>query len=233
MCLLGLLPHMDSARVKYLAEFSGRAVLVAFFGMVATTSVMSMVASVKNRTEGNVLEFASQLANLAFVLLLLCLILTRLMPQRSSEGWEPRVSALVGTLLPLLVLVLPQTDAGPAMRISGLIMIAIGWILSTYVLLWLGRSFSVTPQARRLVTSGPYNIVRHPLYLSEEIAFLGIVMLHLSPAAVAIAAVHWPFQLRRMVNEEKVLFETFPEYSQYAACTPRVVPRVFSGSNNV
>jgi protein-S-isoprenylcysteine O-methyltransferase Ste14 len=40
----------------------------------------------------------------------------------------------------------------------------------------LGRSISILPQARQLVTSGPYAFVRHPLYLGEMTAMLGIAM---------------------------------------------------------
>jgi len=218
---------MDSPPLKNLAEFAGRATLVAFFGMLATAKAMAFLSTLR-RTELNVLELASQVANLAFVLLVLCMAGIRLKPQRTSNGWESRLTALVGTFLPLLLLALPFTEASPALRIVGLIMIAIGWVLSAYVIVWLGRAFSVMPQARRLVTSGPYGMVRHPLYLSEEVAFLGLVLLNFSPAALALAAVHWPFQLRRMVNEEKVLLATFPEYLKYSAHTPRVIPRLFS-----
>jgi protein-S-isoprenylcysteine O-methyltransferase Ste14 len=103
---------------------------------------------------------------------------------------------------------------------------ATGWVLSACVLLWLGRAFSVMAQARRLVTAGPYAIVRHPLYLCEEIMVLGVALMHFSIAAVLIVAAHWMFQLRRMTNEEKVLGAAFPECAAYAARTPKIIPRL-------
>jgi len=39
--------------------------------------------------------------------------------------------------------------------------------------------------------------------------------------------VHFFFQVRRMVNEEKVLSATFPEYREYAQRTPRMIPGVW------
>ena len=88
------------------------------------------------------------------------------------------------------------------------------------------------PQARRLVTRGPYGIVRHPLYLAEEIAVIGVTGLYVSPAALAIVAVHWFFQLRRMANEEKVLLATFRNYSVYAETTPKFFPYVSKCKQN-
>jgi protein-S-isoprenylcysteine O-methyltransferase Ste14 len=81
-------------------------------------------------------------------------------------------------------------------------------------------------EARRLVTKGPYAIVRHPLYICEEIAILGVLIPVISPLAVLIVLVHALLQLRRMLNEEKVLRATFSEYEDYAARTPRLIPRL-------
>jgi protein-S-isoprenylcysteine O-methyltransferase Ste14 len=82
-------------------------------------------------------------------------------------------------------------------------------------------------QARRLVTTGPYAIVRHPLYLCEEITVLGVALMHFSFVAVLMVAAQWMFQLRRMTNEEKVLGAAFPECVAYAARTPKIIPRLF------
>jgi protein-S-isoprenylcysteine O-methyltransferase Ste14 len=45
-----------------------------------------------------------------------------------------------------------------------------------------------------------------------------------SPLALIIVLVHALIQFRRMLNEEKVLKATFPEYEHYAARTPRLLP---------
>jgi protein-S-isoprenylcysteine O-methyltransferase Ste14 len=147
----------------------------------------------------------------------------------AAAGIEPQVSAFIGGYLPLILVALPNSPIGVRTHILALSLILFGFVLSIYVLLWLGRAFSVTAQSRRLVMTGPYAFIRHPLYLSEEIAVIGIALGHLSITAVAILVLHWLFQLRRMSNEEKVLRAAFPEYENYASHTPRILfdPRRF------
>ncbi len=106
----------------------------------------------------------------------------------------------------------------------GLCLTFAGSVLSAYVLVWLGRSFSIVPEARRLITGGPYSIVRHPLYMTESLAALGIVLLHWTATAAILACLQFCLQLRRMHNEEKVLGAAFPEYAAYAERTPRLLP---------
>jgi protein-S-isoprenylcysteine O-methyltransferase Ste14 len=98
-------------------------------------------------------------------------------------------------------------------------------VVSFLVLRWLGKSFSFLAEARRLVTAGPYGLVRRPLYICEEIAVLGMFIQVISPLALIIVLVHALIQFRRMLNEEKVLQATFPDYKSYAARTPRLIPR--------
>ena len=89
----------------------------------------------------------------------------------------------------------------------------------------LGRSFSVLPEARRLVTHGPYRYVRHPVYLGELTAFAGLVVASATPRNVLCAAVFALAQATRMRLEEKALASAFPEYADYAARTGRLLPR--------
>lgn len=218
---------MASARFAQHADFAGRATLIAFFGFVMTTKIAAIVALLKSDEGPKFLDVAANFASVAFVMLVVGMTIVRLKPIHNADGIEPRISALIGTALSLGIAALPRADISPTLQAVALILIVIGWVLSAYVLLWLGRAFSIMAQARRLVTSGPYGIVRHPLYLCEEIAVIGIALSHLSIEAALIVAVQWLFQLRRMTNEEKVLREAFPEYDVYAKHTPKIIPRLF------
>jgi protein-S-isoprenylcysteine O-methyltransferase Ste14 len=97
------------------------------------------------------------------------------------------------------------------------------------VLSWLGKAFSIMAEARRLVTHGPYRYVRHPLYVCEEIAVIGIFIQVMSPMALMIFVLHAVCQIRRMLNEERVLQAAFPEYENYARRTPRLIPAGWFG----
>jgi protein-S-isoprenylcysteine O-methyltransferase Ste14 len=83
------------------------------------------------------------------------------------------------------------------------------------------------PEARKLVTTGFYSIVRHPMYLSEQIAIAGIVIQSRFPYALALFTIHFWIQIQRMKNEEKVLLKTFPEYEGYKLRTARLIPHVY------
>ncbi|MCY1303544.1 Phospholipid methyltransferase [compost metagenome] len=125
----------------------------------------------------------------------------------------------------MILVVLPRGTVGPGLLIASTILTLIGAALSIYCLSWLGRSFSVMATARRLVTTGPYAIVRHPLYAAEAIGALGFLIANSSLAALLVGGTHFAFQFRRMYNEERVLRRTFPEYASYASQVPMLIPR--------
>jgi protein-S-isoprenylcysteine O-methyltransferase Ste14 len=108
---------------------------------------------------------------------------------------------------------------------SGLILLGI--FLGIIVLSWLGRSFSIMPEARRLVTTGPYRLVRHPLYVAEGFLLAGIFVQYAPPWCYMIIAAQIALQLERMRLEEHVLTLAFPEYTAYAAHTARIIPGVY------
>jgi len=220
---------MDISRVEVnrVSDLVGRIALAAIFATAAINQTLGVVALFADYGEPRFLDLATRLASIAYVVLVASLTIVRLKPIRNAEGFEPRLSALAGTFLSIALVALPLADIGTGLRVMALILMAAGWILSACVLLSLGRAFSVMAQARRLVTTGPYAIVRHPLYLCEEVMVLGVALMHLSIVAVLIVAAHWMFQLRRMTNEEKVLGAAFPECAAYAARTPKIIPRLF------
>ena len=214
-------------------DLLGRIGIVAVFTLAASAKLKVIVKDVQEWSSGSpdfeILQLFSQIANLTFLVLIVSTTIVRLKPLRSAEGIEPRLMAFAGTFATVLLILIPPTiSLSPALKIFALCLTLTGFSLSAYVLYWLGRSFSIMAEARRLVTVGPYAIVRHPLYVVEEIAVIGILLLNLSPPAVLLVAVQWAIQLRRMRHEERVLSLAFPEYANYAARTPRYLPKLAS-----
>lgn len=93
------------------------------------------------------------------------------------------------------------------------------WLLGTFFglgALWsLRRSFSVEPQARELVVSGPYTIARHPIYLSYILQHAGIVLSHLTYAYVLFYCIWFVMIFFRARFEERVLKVAFSDYEAY------------------
>ena len=211
-------------------ELCGRGALLTFFAFLAhgkTLDLWQLITHWDQLGADKHLDLAATFASLAFLVIVLGATIFRLESVQSAEGWEPRYSAFMGSFLTLSLIALPAVEAGSLWRVTAIVIIMVGGLLSAWVLAWLGRSFSITPQARSLVTTGPYAIVRHPLYVCEEVTVIGVMLLYFSLAAVLIVAVQWIFQLRRMSNEERVLRSVFPEYAAYAARTPKIIPRGF------
>ena len=124
-------------------------------------------------------------------------------------------------------LLLPPQELSYALYLASLLLIIAGTVFAICAVLVLGRSISLLPEARRLVTRGPYALVRHPLYLGEMVAVAGVALQYLSAWALLLLGLVWAFQLQRMKYEELVLFQSFPEYGDYMARTARLVPGVY------
>ena len=116
------------------------------------------------------------------------------------------------------------TRAGAA-GVAGEIIAVLGCAFLVRSAASLGRSFSVLPEARSLVTDGPYRYIRHPVYLGEITAFAGLVVASATPRNVLCAGLFGVAQATRMRLEEKALTSAFPEYADYAARTGRLLPR--------
>lgn len=104
----------------------------------------------------------------------------------------------------------PVQSVGLALGMIGLA----GVIVARYT---LGRSFSVTPQARALVTTGIYSRIRNPIYISAEILLIGIAIMLWKLFLLLLAlVVIIPMQIWRARREARVLEGKFgDEYRDY------------------
>lgn len=120
----------------------------------------------------------------------------------------------------------PAESAAAELVLVGELVALLGCAWMLVAALALGRCFGVLPEARGLVTHGPYRLVRHPLYLGEFGAMAGLLIASPSARNLAAGAVFVAAQATRMRLEERALGREFPEYAAYAARTPRLVPSV-------
>ncbi len=173
------------------------------------------------------LHVAATASNMLYFGLVIVIVFLRRMPLAKSDRLFPRGLALVSANLTVVLLLLPRATIPIAIEGLSTLLTAGATLAEVGILFWLGRSFSLLPEARRLVMTGPYRHIRHPLYLAGLIGSLGAMLQFRQPWALLIVLVTFGLQLKRMDYEEEVLARTFPEYADYVGRTWRLLPRVY------
>jgi protein-S-isoprenylcysteine O-methyltransferase Ste14 len=206
--------------------------LMAWFGLSVARQTTTLAEGLSSVQSGalNTVELMSLLGKfvgLIFVATLLVLMIIRRPAKARAQGFAPRFCAFMGTYLGLTVIWLPPQPIGLALSVLSVLLMIGGLAFSVYAVLHLGRSFSVMAEARHLVVDGPYARIRHPLYLGEAIATLGLTLQFLAAFTLLVLSLQLAFQIIRMRNEEVVLSQMFPEYADYKMRTARLVPGVY------
>jgi protein-S-isoprenylcysteine O-methyltransferase Ste14 len=161
-----------------------------------------------------------------FYVLLALLIITRSPAKAEADGPLPRIAAFIGTYLPWTITFFGKTDQALPNLVSTACVLT-GMIMMLVTIRHLGRSFSLVPQARSVVQTGPYRWIKHPLYLAEEIAILGVVLQNLTPLTVIVLVLHISVQVCRILYEEDLLRRNCPEYASYEASRWRLIPYIW------
>jgi protein-S-isoprenylcysteine O-methyltransferase Ste14 len=96
----------------------------------------------------------------------------------------------------------------------------------------LGRSLTPMPVPRegaRLITSGIYARLRHPLYASVMALGFGWALVWASVPGGLVAVALAVYLRAKALVEERHLRARFPDYDAYARTVPRFIPRLSRG----
>ena len=110
--------------------------------------------------------------------------------------------------------------------ISGLALSVLGYAVSVWALVHLGRSFAMLVSVRKVVATGPYAYVRHPIYLGYAIDLCGLLLGNFSPAMLLLGAGFIAFLVIRARLEEDMLSATDEAYRESVARTGFLLPRL-------
>jgi len=92
---------------------------------------------------------------------------------------------------------------------------ALGMAWQVWAKLTLGRSFGLLPADRGVVTSGPYALVRHPIYLGYLVSHVGFLLANLSVRNAMVLTSLYSLQVLRVVLEERMLSRASLDYRSY------------------
>ena len=141
-----------------------------------------------------------------------------------------------GTAIVLLPILLLQSGWGGRVQLG--LFSYLGWIplvAGAALMLWCWYDFVTrglgTPAPydapRRLVVSGPFRVVRNPMYVAGVTILLGMALIYGAPGLVLYAVAFWAFTATFvLVYEQPTLKRKFgQEYADYCARVPAWIPR--------
>jgi protein-S-isoprenylcysteine O-methyltransferase Ste14 len=149
-------------------------------------------------------------------LLVLGIALTRRSPELQDHSLASSAAVIVAYAYTYAqVAYLRWIPGKAAWPTSGLFLVTFAAFLSLASLLSLGRWFGVRPALRGLATSGPYRVVRHPMYLAYVVADIGYNLQEWNSGTVLLVIAGWASLLYRIQAEERVLSQAagWPAYS--------------------
>ena len=161
--ILSWLPTRKLSRVMLLDIFE-RAVIVIVFGHFAFVMLTAPEATAS--ILGVILVASESIP--------VVLVLTRRQSETLSDKPVDWLLGLTGSIFPLLAVPVGG-DALVPVGVCGAIML-IGFCVQISAKLILGRSFGVIAANRGIRVTGPYRIVRHPIYVGYTIIHVGFLL---------------------------------------------------------
>ena len=122
------------------------------------------------------------------------------------------------------------SDPPPAAAVAGNVLVLFGW--TGIFLVFSENSFTsstieLAPD-QRVISTGPYALVRHPMYAAALMMLLGIPIALGSWWSVLLVIAMMPAFIWRMLDEERFLARNLPGYTEYLGSVRyRLLPRVW------
>ncbi|MDD1672518.1 MAG: isoprenylcysteine carboxylmethyltransferase family protein [Methanomicrobiales archaeon] len=163
-------------------------------------------------------------------------LLERRMKMREKEGEQKKIIALASILF-LIGFIVPGLDYrfGWSDVPVGVVLLANGIVVICYLVFFLtlrenryaSRVIEVE-KGQTVITSGPYALVRHPMYLGIMLMFLCTPLALGSYWALIAFLPILPILVLRILNEEKILTRDLPGYTDYCKLTRyRLLPFIW------
>ena len=161
-------------------------------------------------------------------------LLRRRLKAREAEGEQRTVIALSGLMFLLCFILAGLNFRSDWMMLPRWVSLAaagvflLGYGLFAEVLrenAYLARTIEVE-EGQKLIDTGLYGIVRHPMYSATVLLFLAMPLVLGSPLSFGVMLLYLPIIAKRIRNEEKVLSKGLEGYRDYCQ---RVKYRLFPG----
>jgi protein-S-isoprenylcysteine O-methyltransferase Ste14 len=204
----------------------GRLIPSLFFSLFLARQLILLGGGIHGlRNPSDFLFVVQQLLALTYFTMLVVLYAVRL-PRRGSDRRVAVIFvAFTGTFAAIGASFLPGGTRRDGLVLVADLLATAGLAYSVWGLAYLRRSFSIIPEARRLVSGGPYSLSRHPVYLGEITTAVGVNLATGGWLSALAVAYFVGCELLRMRWEEEVLVRAFPaDYPPYAARVPRYLP---------
>ncbi len=194
--------------------------LIIWFGYVEGVRLRPALAATARAVlaEPNLLhnlQFFGLFAAVAFNFLAVYLIVMRDSPVKRPRGVLPYLAGFVGTFIGVGIQFLKPVTLPLGLQLVSSTLSCLGFVACCIVLAKLGKSFSIVPEARALLTGGPYSLARHPLYVMEIVAIVGVSLQFQQPWSTLFSLAVIVMLVVRTHFEEQILTEAFPEYVEY------------------
>ena len=103
-------------------------------------------------------------------------------------------------------------------------------VIAIWAIMIMNIKFNVAPDVvknARLIKSGPYKFIRHPMYLSVFVITLCWLIDYFTYSRMSVTLILFVVIISKIKYEENLLKEAFPEYEEYQSKTKKFIPFIF------